>query len=320
VWRNQLDCVLTLLDLDYVLSSPCPEVLADVVRGTSESEESFQTRQSDHTDKIAKRDLDRANWQKNNKKCLKIMQTKMSEVIRASIPKKKSDGVDHTAAEFLAVVEKQHDTHSKTYASTLINKLTSLHYTGGDVKDHILSMSNMNGKLTSMDMGLPEQFLVHLPPEFSTFEVNYNSLTEKWDLHKLVNMCVQEEERLKQQNGGSVNFLQNTNKKRTFGSKGCKAKNQNESGPSHAPSKSQGKAPAQQFQHQRDKKPTVAPNQCLWCKETGHWQKDCPKWMKHILKKGEDIITFVDETLYLSYFKSTWWIDSSATVHVANSM
>jgi hypothetical protein len=178
----------------------------------------------------------------------------------------------------------------------------------------------MNGKLTSMDMGLPEQFLVHLPPEFSTFEVNYNSLTEKWDLHKLVNMCVQEEERLKQQNGGSVNFLQNTNKKRTFGSKGCKAKNQNESGPSHAPSKSQGKAPAQQFQHQRDKKPTVAPNQCLWCKETGHWQKDCPKWMKHILKKGEDIITFVDETLYLSYFKSTWWIDSSATVHVANSM
>jgi hypothetical protein len=35
--------------------------------------------------------------------------------------------------------------------------------------------------------------------------------------------------------------------------------------------------------------------------------------MKHMLKKGEDIITFVDETLYLSYFKSTWWIDSGAT-------
>jgi hypothetical protein len=69
----------------------------------------------------------------------------------------------------------------------------------------------MNGKLTNMDMGLPEQFLVHLvfkslPPEFSTFEVNYNSLTEMWDLHKLVNMCVQEEERLKQQNGSSVNI------------------------------------------------------------------------------------------------------------------
>jgi hypothetical protein len=36
--------------------------------------------------------------------------------------------------------------------------------------------------------------------------------------------------------------------------------------------------------------------------------------------KGEDIITFVDESLYLSYSKSTWWIDSGATTHVANSM
>jgi hypothetical protein len=37
-----------------------------------------------------------------------------------------------------------------------------------------------------------------------------------------------------------------------------------------------------------------------------------------MLKKGEDIITFVDETLYLRYSKSTWWIDSGATIHVAN--
>jgi hypothetical protein len=36
--------------------------------------------------------------------------------------------------------------------------------------------------------------------------------------------------------------------------------------------------------------------------------------------KGEDIITFVDESLYLSYSKSTWWIDSGAPTHVANSM
>jgi hypothetical protein len=88
VWRNQLDCVFTMLDLDYVLSSPCLEVLQDVVRGANESEESFQTRQRDHADKVAKRNLDRANWQKNNKKCLKIMQTKMSEVIRASSPRR----------------------------------------------------------------------------------------------------------------------------------------------------------------------------------------------------------------------------------------
>ena len=33
-----------------------------------------------------------------------------------------------------------------------------------------------------------------------------------------------------------------------------------------------------------------------------------------------DFITFIDESLYLSYAKSTWWIDSGATVHVANSL
>ena len=54
--------------------------------------------------------------------------------------------------------------------------------------------------------------------------------------------------------------------------------------------------------------------------KTGHYQKDRPDFLKHLMRKGEDIITFIDESLYLSYPKSTWWIDSGATVHVANSL
>ena len=37
-------------------------------------------------------------------------------------------------------------------------------------------------------------------------------------------------------------------------------------------------------------------------------------------KKCENIITFINESLYVKYSKSTWWIDSGATVHVANSL
>jgi hypothetical protein len=37
-------------------------------------------------------------------------------------------------------------------------------------------------------------------------------------------------------------------------------------------------------------------------------------------KRGENIILFVNESLYIEYSKSTWWIDSGATVHVANSL
>jgi hypothetical protein len=53
-------------------------------------------------------------------------------------------------------------------------------------------------------------------------------------------------------------------------------------------------------------------------KKTGHYQKDCPEFLKHLMRKDEDIITFVDESLYLSYAKSTWWIDSGATIYVVN--
>jgi hypothetical protein len=56
----------------------------------------------------------------------------------------------------------------------------------------------------------------------------------------------------------------------------------------------------------------------MWCHKTGHYKKDCLDFLKHLIKKGEDVITFIDETLYVSYSKYTWWIDSGATVHVGN--
>jgi hypothetical protein len=37
-------------------------------------------------------------------------------------------------------------------------------------------------------------------------------------------------------------------------------------------------------------------------------------------KQGEDHVTFIYESLFLSYSKSTWWIDSGATIHIANSL
>jgi hypothetical protein len=42
--------------------------------------------------------------------------------------------------------------------------------------------------------------------------------------------------------------------------------------------------------------------------------------LKHLNKQGEDHVTFVDESLFFSYLKSTWWIDSGATIYVANSL
>ena len=106
-----------------------------------------------------------------------------------------------------------------------------------------------------MDLALKEEFLIHLifaslPKEFDTFVVNYNIQPEKWDMERLMAMCVQEE-RMKAANGGSINYLKDNKKKNT---------NANPS------SKSKGKGP---MLHQpQQNKFTVEKDRCLYCKKT----------------------------------------------------
>jgi hypothetical protein len=56
---------------------------------------------------------------------------------------------------------------------------------------------------------------------------------------------------------------------------------------------------------------------CHFCGDDTHYKNDCAKWLAY---KGEDYITFVDESLYVNFSLNTWWIDSGATVHVCNSL
>ena len=125
-----------------------------------------------------------------------------------------------------------------------------------------------------------------MPKEYEAFVVNYNMQPDKWDIEKLIAMCVQEEVRLKSSQGDSTNLVKN-NKRKNFNAQ------------------PHGKAP--QIDHQqKNNNVQVDKDQCKWCKKRGHYQKDCPEFLKNLLKKDKDIITFIDESLYLSYSKSTW--------------
>jgi hypothetical protein len=64
----------------------------------------------------------------------------------------------------------------------------------------------------------------------------------------------------------------------------------------------------------------VDKDQYKWCKKRGHYKKNCIEFLRHLSKQGEDHVTSVDESLFLSYAKSTWWIDSGAIIHITNSL
>ena len=80
-----------------------------------------------------------------------------------------------------------------------------------------------------MDLALMEEFLIHLifaslPKEFYTFVVNYNIQSEKWDMERLMAMCVQEEERIKAANGGTINYVKDNKKKNNNANSSSKLK------------------------------------------------------------------------------------------------
>jgi hypothetical protein len=51
---------------------------------------------------------------------------------------------------------------TKAYASTLIKRLVTKKYNGGEIREHIFRISNIAFKLKPMNMELPIEFLVHL--------------------------------------------------------------------------------------------------------------------------------------------------------------
>ncbi|RLM92197.1 hypothetical protein C2845_PM08G07070 [Panicum miliaceum] len=215
-----------------------------------------------------------------------------------------------TIVEYLDKIRSQYTGSSKTYATQLIKQLVTERYLGGGIREHIHRLVNINNKLKPMDIEFKLEHIVHLvfaslPKEFDNFDVNYNMNPEKWDIEKTIAMCVQEEERIKTAHGGSINYV---NKKRHN---------------KDIPSSSKGKGPQLAQPQHRPKfgQPLVEKDHCLHCKQKGHYKTNCPDYLKMIMeKRGENIISFVDESLYKDYSKSTWWIDSGATIHVANSL
>ena len=91
-----------------------------------------------------------------------------------------------------------------------------------NIREYILQVSNLASKLKALKLELSEDLLMHLVlisllSLFSQFKVSYNCQKEKWTLNELISYCVQEEERLEEEQAESAHLAstsQGKNKKR----------------------------------------------------------------------------------------------------------
>lgn len=107
--------------------------------------------------------------------------------IKSTIPKTKS------CKEFMNFVEErsQSQSASKSLAETLMGTLTITKFDGShSMHQHLTEIIDIATKLKSMGMKVSKsifvQFIINsLPPEHDPFQINFNSIKDKWNANEL---------------------------------------------------------------------------------------------------------------------------------------
>ncbi|XP_074318011.1 uncharacterized protein LOC141654768 isoform X1 [Silene latifolia] len=211
-------------------------------------------------------------WEKSNRLGLHLMRMTMADNIKSSMPKTEK------AREFMLKVKEcsQSDLADKSIVGSLMSELSTKRFDWSQpIHDHVTHMSNLAAKLKTLGMDVSDTFLVQfiinsLPYEFGQFQVNYNTIKDKWNYQELKAMIIQEEGRLKKMKDQAVHFLSHD------GASSSKAK-PSKKGKNGKKGKSFFKGPESAIQKEK---------KCHFCKKTGHFKKDCPKRKAWFEKKG----------------------------------
>jgi hypothetical protein len=142
-WRERIEMILGLSDLDYALQDAYP---------TEPSVEDPL-----YENKLMQYSINQVKWEKSNKKCMMIIKHSMAETIRGVIPE------CVTAKEYLEKVATQFTGSSKAYASSLVSEFINMTYDGSGVQACIQKMTSTIAKLNKyLGKDLPEDFVVHV--------------------------------------------------------------------------------------------------------------------------------------------------------------
>jgi len=282
-WREQVNFHLGVQDLDLALLEDKPTAL------TTASTEVEKTHHK--------------AWERSNRLSLMFIKMTVANNIKSTIPQTES------AKEYMQFVEERFRSADKSLAGTLMAELTTMKFDGSrTMQEHIIEMTNIAARLKSLGLTVEDSFLVQfilnsLPSEYGPFQINYNTIKDKWNVNELASRLVQEEGRLKNQMNHSVSFVSN------------KAGKEKKGKSNHFKKK---KAPARNEQHKEKKE--LKDIQCHFCKKKGHYQGDCPKRIAWFEKKGNYLSFVCFESNLVEVPINTWWLDTGATTHVSNNM
>jgi len=176
-WSEKVQFHLGVLDLDLAIQIEKPAAITD----DSSNEEKAHYRA----------------WEKSNRLSLMFMRMSIANNIKSTLPETEN------AKEFMKSVEERSQTADKSLAGTLMSTLITMKFDGSrTMHEHVIEMINIAARLKSLGMTVDDNFLVQfilnsLPSEYGPFQMNYNTMKDKWNMHELHNMLVQEETRLK---------------------------------------------------------------------------------------------------------------------------
>ncbi|CAM8960500.1 unnamed protein product [Rhodiola kirilowii] len=140
----------------------------------------------------------KGTWERSNKLSSMIICHGIPEIFRGIVHDEIS-----SAKDYLVEFEKRFVENDKVKTSEPLVNWISMKYSGkGNVREHIMEMSQLASKLKALKLELSENLLVHLvlislPSEYSQFKISYNCQKEKWTLYEAISFCVEEEEMLK---------------------------------------------------------------------------------------------------------------------------
>src|SRR6187399_275655 len=181
------------------------------------------------------------------------------------------------------------------------------------VSEHILKMYGLHNRLSQLGMNLPDEAVVDrilqsLPPSYTSFVLNFNMQGMEKSIPEVYSMLKSAEVEIKKEH--QVLMVNKTTKFK----KGKGKKN----------FKKDGKGVAAPGKQVAGKKPKYGPKpetECFYCKGTGHWKRNCPKYLadkKAGNVKGIYDIHVID--VYLTSARSSSWVfDTGAVAHICNS-